>query len=810
MRIRDRRPLGTTTTAEPTPPAPRDLARAARSHAHRSTSVAAPSGQVTGGALRRAPARRVTGLRLCEGVELRGGRLTVDGFPAASRALLKRSGGLALIHAAARLADAGGMEKLSASQRAQLARELLPVLETRLSGRSSLLEARAHAGAFALLEQTLAAMRGRGEEREAQGLASRLVRASSAERHAGLRVHMEKRLVALPARFFSQSDRDRVAALEQRHAHAAPPRDAWLRGTPPTLKVVASIQDEFWKAELAAWRANGFTLESRGAHRVLASKLVEDVTPPVRIEAELLCRDTEVLDALAEYDTDVVLYTGHANLGGVAKASIEHGPRVADGTKLVAFLACRSKQNLAQLERAYPGQHLLVSDQGTYGHDDAIVTQQLLDGIVRGRSWAQIEAAARNEGLWEKNNYHFPHETASMVAAPPVYVPTAHTAQGRSISMRPGAAPAPASGLPHGPIDDAIAWVNTIHGYWAEQFGSPADRALHDRIASDGFFDGTGKDPAVRVRWETREGKRALCVAVNSAYSHQDKDALGMMITFAVGLELAAVDARRAEPERRLLALSMVASYVYFLVEYADVADLLLRQFARQHGFPPGLSWPVVEKAVRADMDHDCSAETIAMLERGMEHSFLEVNPARTSSSFRRYVGEALELLRNSDTRIGRLTWERVATGRVQLDELSDLSRADYLRARRELLKDGVRLPERPTEAAFRAITRSINGYMWDDRIYLSKGLSPKELASTLVHEVNHVLNRSEEHYRSDRQILVEEYRAFYAERMFAKQSLAPAACKALKERVIADYNLGGVTPADVPDVPPGFLEEGP
>ena len=147
--------------------------------------------------------------------------------------------------------------------------------------------------------------------------------------------------------------------------------------------------------------------------------------------------------------------------------------------------------------------------------------------------------------------------------------------------MRPGAASVLVSELPHGPIVNAIAWVNTIHGYWAEQFGSPADRALHDRIASDGFFDGTGKDPAVRVRWETREGKRALCVAVNSAYSHQDKDALGMMITFAVGLELAAVDARRAEPERRLLALSMVASYVYFLVEYADVADLLLRQFAR-------------------------------------------------------------------------------------------------------------------------------------------------------------------------------------------------------------------------------------
>lgn len=256
-----------------------------------------------------------------------------------------------------------------------------------------------------------------------------------------------------------------------------------------------------------------------------------------------------------------------------------------------------------------------------------------------------------------------------------------------------------------------------------------------------------------------------------------------------------------------MLALAMVASYVYFLVEYSDVADLLLRQFAKQHGFPPGLSWPVVEKAVRADMDNDCSAVTIDLLERGMEHTFLEVNPARTSAQFRRYVGGALEVLRNSDTPIGRLTWELVATGRVQLDELRDLSRADYLRARREFLKEGVKLPERPNAAAFRAITTSLNGYMWDDRIYLTPGLSPKELARTIVHEVNHVLNRSEEHYRSDRQILVEEYRAFYAERVFAKEPLSAAACRALKEQVIADYNLQGVTAADVPDVPPGILE---
>lgn len=803
MPVHERRvgPVRIATTSTSGAPPPRPLVRAP------SAGVEPPATSILGGPARRAPAQRVVGTGLVEGVELRGGRLLVDGLPAASRALLKRSGGLALMHAAARLADAGDLSKLSATQRAALVAELTPALEAQSSGRTSLLDARAHSGAFALLEQVLVAMRGASEERAAAALTHRLLAAASRERHPGLRVHMERRLVELPPRVVGSEDRAQVQALATVHEHAMPPRDAWLRGTPPTLKVVASVQDEFWKAELASYRKSGFTIEAKGAHRALAVKTVGDLTPPVRIEVELLCRDTEVLDALSEHDTDVVIYTGHANLGGVAKAGIEHGPRIAEGAKLIAFLACRSKQNLAQLERAYPGQHLLASNEGTYGHDDAILTQTLLDGIVRGKSYAQIEAAAEKQGLWEKRNYHFPHETADMVAAPPVYVPTAHTAASRSISMRPLASPPPAATLDRGPVDDAMAFVNTVHGYWSEQSGTAQDRALHDRIGSDGFFDGTAADPPIKVRWESKDGKRAMRVAVNSAFAHQDRDALGMMVTYAVGRELAAVDARRGEPERRMLALAMVASYVYFLVEYSDVADLLLRQFAKQHGFPPGLSWPVVEKAVRADMDNDCSAVTIDMLERGMQHQFLEVNPARTSTQFRRYVGAALEELRKSDTPIGRLTWELVATGRVQLDELRDLSRPDYLRARREFLKDGVKLPERPNAAALRAITTSLNGYMWDDRIYLAPGLTPKDLARTIVHEVNHVRNRSEEHYRSDQQILVEEYRAFYAERLFAKESVSAAACRALKDEVIADYHLQGVTAADVPDLPPGILE---
>ena len=75
---------------------------------------------------------------------------------------------------------------------------------------------------------------------------------------------------------------------------------------------------------------------------------------------------------------------------------------------------------------------------------------------------------------------------------------------------------------------------------------------------------------------------------------------------------------------------------------------------------------------------------------------------------------------------------------------------------------------------------------------------------ATLVHEVNHVLNRSEEHYRSDKAVLREEYRAALAERMLHAPQLSAEAYRALKQQVIDNYGLHDVTPEDVADVPEG------
>ncbi len=154
--------------------------------------------------------------------------------------------------------------------------------------------------------------------------------------------------------------------------------------------------------------------------------------------------------------------------------------------------------------------------------------------------------------------------------------------------------------------------------------------------------------------------------------------------------------------------------------------------------------------------------------------SFTEVDGAHSTLTFRRYVGRALALLRDHDTEIGRLTYASITEQELRIDELVDLTCRDFRRAVDEMEGSGLvyadwaHLHDRNSPAA-KKLTDEMNGYMWSNRIYVARGLTTQQLASTLVHETNHVLNHSEQGYFDDLPSsgFREEYRAFYAERQF-------------------------------------------
>jgi hypothetical protein len=188
-----------------------------------------------------------------------------------------------------------------------------------------------------------------------------------------------------------------------------------------------------------------------------------------------------------------------------------------------------------------------------------------------------------------------------------------------------------------------------------------------------------------------------------------------------------------------------------------------------------------------------------------MKISFRQVNPKFDDPRLDKELAAALKILGASDTAVAKRTLRAITSGRVKVDGLNDFTRKDFRHVAKDLhlrLQDYARLHDGRTHAA-KAIARDMEGWAWDDRVYVAGGIGARRLASRLVHEVTHVLNRSEEHYRGAKQILLEEYRSFYAEKLFAGVEMTPARAKRLKAYVISLYELKGVTPADVPDVPP-------
>lgn len=174
------------------------------------------------------------------------------------------------------------------------------------------------------------------------------------------------------------------------------------------------------------------------------------------------------------------------------------------------------------------------------------------------------------------------------------------------------------------------------------------------------------------------------------------------------------------------------------------------------------------------------------------------MKPQRTDAAFRRYVEAGLKALAASDVPEAKRALKAIRSGKVKVDLFSDLTGADFRHVRKDVPGVGPKLDAR----AFAKISKALDGYMWDDRVYVHRDLSPKRLASVLVHEVTHVLAEAEESYRGARAALSHEYAAYYAEKRFAGIEMTPARCKALKQYLIRHYELKGVTPDDVPDRP--------
>ncbi|MDZ4676343.1 MAG: hypothetical protein SGI74_02445 [Oligoflexia bacterium] len=197
----------------------------------------------------------------------------------------------------------------------------------------------------------------------------------------------------------------------------------------------------------------------------------------------------------------------------------------------------------------------------------------------------------------------------------------------------------------------------------------------------------------------------------------------------------------------------------------------------------------------------------------------VEVNPLHSTLKFETLVTKTLVILKEHRTTIGTETYNSIVSGKVRVDEFSDFTFEDYkhfliefseLVSTNKLTLEDYSTLQNPNSTALKIIENTIQGFAYGNRIYINvRDHTPLLLASTLVHEVNHVLNQSEKvYYRGPRQAFREEYRAYYVEALFMEQDLwDPRFCRMLKIKVLGLVNdTDELNPDEFPDKPDGKL----
>jgi hypothetical protein len=144
------------------------------------------------------------------------------------------------------------------------------------------------------------------------------------------------------------------------------------------------------------------------------------------------------------------------------------------------------------------------------------------------------------------------------------------------------------------------------------------------------------------------------------------------------------------------------------------------------------------------------------------------------------------------EQRLAAETYLRITEGAVKIDTIEDATPSDLYRMCRDYELDACAEPLddpstfAPDPSVVAYLAEHLLGYMWGDRMYftITAETDVVQLAGTLVHEVNHVLNRSECSYYvdfesqqvDDEKAFLEEYRAFLTEYVYYQHDASDAA----------------------------------
>lgn len=453
------------------------------------------------------------------------------------------------------------------------------------------------------------------------------------ERTYGLRMSMVVNLDAAKLPLTKQA----AAIADQVRAQLLPdkpPYEEWFKGGKHTLNVRHYVMEDFWKQAQSAYQKRGFTVKEASASRVVLTKELTDPSgkhKPITANVTLSKGAENVFRDMKDPDTQMVVYSGHAQLGAVVSGSLPLAKGKMAGTKLVQLYQCRGSQTVGDVAARFPGAHTTATFTSSYDHDDNQVLTRTFEMIAARGDYGAMRNQLKKDGLWQTSrNYMLPDDARLLAArdedrdgfrdANPVGVdrffdPRRAKDDGGRTDYRPGPSIDPER-ISGEKVAHAISYANTAFYYFAEENRqAPLTYDKTDRIVPGGWFQSSGNEP-IRVAEKVRDGKVWYEVSVNSRYADQSKEAISGLALYELQRHLCVKDHGKFTEADKLRGLQLVQGYVDCFVDYRESCEELMVNFGKAYGFK-GVSWDVTANAAFKD-GHDkmCGAEAIEYLRK--------------------------------------------------------------------------------------------------------------------------------------------------------------------------------------------------
>ena len=368
------------------------------------------------------------------------------------------------------------------------------------------------------------------------------------------------------------------------------------------------VGDEFYRGEVAGYRRQGFSVTSHGDSAVATRG---------RVRVKIYKGDQQIFRHMGDPKVNVVLFSGHSDVGGVNELALKGSPKQR-GDKLLVLLQCVGTQTMPMVGSRYSRAHLLTTKRSSYADADWNIIRSLMDGLERGDNYRQIRGRARQGG--NISNYLFPDHKRSMRYWD--LDRDGHMEFGRKrladkrFNVADGRKRAPGQKLM-----SAVRYLNSTHKYYADDTPGAvfSSGQVVNKLHSAGIAkksSGSKKPKNVtRIRTRRIKGKDIYQVKLDPRFARSSKAFVAASSIYEMHSHLTRKVHGKQTRRDKLRSMLFAGDYLFRLSGSLRQAECAVNRMCKMKNLPK-LQYRDLERVIISDQHALGTATQITALER--------------------------------------------------------------------------------------------------------------------------------------------------------------------------------------------------